>query len=65
MLISQIVPQSIVVFIYGFMIVKAAKKYTNKQSIANEKALNNLILGVAFMLLLLVWGGFFTPINQW
>ena len=62
---SKIVPQSLLILFFTYMLVTALKDYQKTKTPKTAANFNNLIIGLAFMLLMLLWGGFFTPINQW
>ena len=62
---SKIVPQSLLVLFFTYMLITALKDYRNTKTQKTADNFNNLIIGLTFILLMLLWGGFFTPINQW
>ena len=62
---AKIVPQTLLLFFFAHMLISAIKAYKKNNSIKNQNNIANLIIGLAFIFFMLVWGGFFTPINQW
>lgn len=61
MRISNYVPQLLLLFFFAYMLITQLKLYYANKSFQNQSNLQNLIIGLTFIVLMLVWGGFFTP----
>lgn len=62
---SKFVPQILLLLPLTFVLVNDIIVYGKEPSLKNEAHLKSIIIATAYLLLMLVWGGFFTPISKW
>lgn len=59
MKISNYLPQLLLLLFFTHMLITQLKVYYVHKSFQNQSNLQNLIIGLVFIVIMLVWGGFF------
>lgn len=59
----KLIPQTLLVLFFTKMLVTTLKAYLNHKSFKTLSDLQNLVIGLTFIVLMLVWGGFFNLNN--